>query len=122
MGFVVSGSLLYFEGPSPSPEIREEVCEGEWFCDQVLWLRWIHRGQMTGFQPCELVNLDSNIFRQIVGQRTSTKVRAMCGRFAECYLTAIADDMPKGRCNDLGFSVKKLDDIVSMVYEHHWTR
>jgi len=110
--FVVSGCLLYFQGPSPCPGIREEVSEG-WFCDQVLWIKWVHLGQMTGLQPCELVKLDSSCFRKIVSQKPL--VHAICHRFAECYYEAITDDMHKDYCNDLGFSTEKLDNIVSVV-------
>jgi len=110
--FVVSGCLLYFEGPSPSPGIQKEVLAGDWFCDHVLWVRWMHRGQMTGLQPCELANLDGSCFLSIVGQRSM--VRAVCRRFAECYLAAIKGDMLEGHCNDLGCSSEKLLNIAGM--------
>jgi len=111
--FVVSGSLLYFEGHSPSPAIREEVDAGDWFCDQALWVRWTHRGQMTGLQPCELANLNGSSFRKLVCQSAIT--REMCCHFAECYLAAITADMLEGCCSDLRCSTEKLDRIVSMV-------
>jgi len=113
MYFVVRGCLLYFEGPSPSPGIPEEVFAGDWFCDHALWVRWIHRGQMTGLEPCELAKLDCSSFRNVVGQRTM--VHTMCSRFAECYLAAITDDLLEGCCNDLCCSTEKLDNILSMV-------
>jgi hypothetical protein len=105
--FVVSGRLLYvWEG------IREEVSSG-WFCDQVLWVQWVHRGQMTGLQACELVNLNGSSFRKIAGQRAT--VRAICHRFAEAYYESITNDMFDGCCNDLGCSKEMLENIVSIV-------
>jgi len=113
MYFVVSGCLFYWEGPLPSPNMREEVSSGEWICDQVLWMPWVHRGQMTGFQPSELANLDASIFLKIVDQRSM--IRAMCCHFAHCYLAAIVDDELAGACNDLGCATAKLQDMVNIV-------
>lgn len=116
--FLVSGSLVYSEGPSPSQDISAELSKGAWCCDHVLWVRWQHRGQMMSPQQhCRLANLSASSFLTIVGK--SIFVRSMCARFAECYLAAITDDMQDGSCNDLGCSVQKLDGIVrTMSYSH----
>mmetsp|Transcript_25171 Transcript_25171/g.48232 ORF Transcript_25171/g.48232 Transcript_25171/m.48232 type:complete len:337 (+) Transcript_25171:1118-2128(+) len=112
--FVVSGCLHYFEGASYSPKcFQSKLVADDWFCDQVLWVRWMHRGQMNAVQPCEFVKLDGSSFRRIVGQRRM--MRAMCRRFAESYLAAINNDVLEGSFNDLGCSTEKLDNIVRIV-------
>merc|ERR1719412_3508038 len=57
--FAIAGQLLYFEGTEVRGHLRIEVAEGSWVCDQVLWVRWVHRGLMTAGMPCELAVLNA---------------------------------------------------------------
>lgn len=108
--FLLRGSLLYFEGSSPSPQNREDVHEGSWVSDQVLWIQWVHRGLMTAVQPCELANLDGGSFRKLVAKYP--RIRSLCCRFAKRYLEAVKDDEFEGCCNDLGCSVEALQNLT----------
>jgi len=112
--FVDCGILLYSEG-SPPREEQIDVHAGDWLCDQALWMPWVHRGQMTAVQPCELANLDGSMFRDIVSQRTL--LRSLCSRFAERYLAIIQENEYKGRCNDLGCPLERIQDIVSAEFQ-----
>lgn len=112
--FVDRGSLLYCEGSSPQ-NYQVDVRAGSWFCDQVLWMPWVHRGQMTAVQPCELANLDGAVFRQIVAHRPM--VHSMCSRFAEHYLAIIRNDELSNCCNDLGCPSKTLQNIISTEFD-----
>jgi len=109
--FVLSGKLIYYQGPPASPQPAQEVSADDWFCDQVLCLRWIHHGQMAGLHPCELAKLHAFSFRKIVDRHTL--VREMCCRFAELYLSAINND----DISDLGCSKEELENMVSMMAE-----
>jgi len=108
--FVVSGKLSYFEGPVPSPQNREEVMAGAIVCDQVMWMQWVHQGQMTAVQPCTLANLNGACFRNIIAQRPA--VHALCCRFAESYFEDIQAEIRTGSYNDLGCSIPLLEDIA----------
>jgi len=102
------GRLLYCEEPQPiQPQIH--VNAGSWLCDQVLWMPWVHRGQMTAVQPCELANIDADVFHKIIAQHPV--VHFLCGRFAKTYLATIKDEF-QSCFNDLGCSLEELENIV----------
>jgi len=110
VNFLVSGRLIYVDSSCKFQQGTEEVHPGTWICDQVLWMPWVYRGQMTADQQCELASIDGASFRKVIGQRP--QVRSLCCRFAERYLAAMQAEFKNGTCSDLGFSVRTLEDIA----------
>jgi len=112
MFFLLGGSMLYFQGSSPSLNAPELVPAGALVCDQVLWMPWIHRGQMTAKPPCVLANLDAARFRSVITQHKT--VSSWCCRFAKEYLAAVTEI--EVECfNDIGCSAEMLRDMLDTV-------
>lgn len=112
--FVLSGQLLYFEGPVVRGNLRIEVPEGSWVCDQALWVHWVHQGLMTAGMPCELALLNTATFRHIVHHRPV--LRDTCCKFASQLLERDHNGT-QHHISDLGFSA---DEIVKSMELAGW--
>lgn len=59
MLFFLSGFLSYTYEEASLP-----VLEGMWACEPVLWVRWVHLGDMKAHRPVTLIALSADLFRQ----------------------------------------------------------
>merc|ERR1712079_149826 len=112
MYFVISGQLLYFAGTVVRSHLRIEVGEGSWFCDQALWVHWVHRGLMTAGMPCVLALLKAATFRQIVQNRPM--INDLCCKFAAQLLEMVQSGGHSQCISDLGFSAHEISDCLEL--------
>lgn len=105
------GCCFYCEGSLPSQN-KTDINAGDWLCEQVLWMPWVHRGQITAGRLCELANIDGVMFREIVAGRPL--LRSICSRIAQRYLAIINENEINNCCNDLRCcSHETLQNIIS---------
>jgi len=66
MYFVTAGTMDY------KHRNRANNCslnKGDWACEPVLWMRWAHRGHLIAHTSCEVVSLESALFRSTLGSQ-----------------------------------------------------
>eukprot|EP00928_Gymnodinium_smaydae_P092420 TRINITY_DN7629_c0_g1_i1.p1 TRINITY_DN7629_c0_g1~~TRINITY_DN7629_c0_g1_i1.p1 ORF type:complete len:699 (-),score=87.43 TRINITY_DN7629_c0_g1_i1:194-2290(-) len=70
MYFVASGKLNYSKATSPtdvSLEDGEEVKEGDWIAEPVLWTAsWAHLGLLRALRECELIKVEPSKFLEVI--------------------------------------------------------
>jgi len=145
MYFVIAGEMVYFQGqPGPSStrstsailqasasfegplygserqkehEPTHVVKKDEWACEQVLWIKWLHRGLLTARMPCEFALLDSVTFRESATRCPETA--ELCRRYAKIYtedlLSKAATETKE--LTDLGDSRENVCGLISEVLE-----
>lgn len=116
MFFVVAGQLFYFKGANPSPDFDGKVGEGEFICDQVLWMKWTHMGRLTAGSHVEIVTLDGNVFRQIVEKKDT--VKDVCRRYAAAWTQAL--QVKDIVLTDLPCSPEIIQDVIYDVLNITW--
>merc|ERR1712032_1608149 len=48
-----------------SAKRKVKIVEDQWFCEPVLWISWVHRGQMRTLCVSEVLALDAQGFRSV---------------------------------------------------------
>uniref|UniRef100_A0A7S0B6R0 Ion transport domain-containing protein n=1 Tax=Pyrodinium bahamense TaxID=73915 RepID=A0A7S0B6R0_9DINO len=81
MYFVVSGTLAYYLNALPP----HSLVAGEWACEVVLWIPWVHRGSLCAETFTELVTLDAAAFQKIT-PKGSKALHRFLRAYAALYL------------------------------------
>jgi len=80
MYFIVSGLLDYLHEGS-----HKLLEEGNWACEVVLWIPWVHLGNLTAIRFSELFALDAGIFQKTIPQ-CSKMIRRLIRAYAALYV------------------------------------
>lgn len=109
MYFVSQGSLAYVaHGGNSSQNI--EV--GDWCCEPVLWVPWVHKGELTAVDECFLTSMDSSKFRSVV---IDHKERTYVKRCAVAYVKDLNAYIDAGKV--VGDTIRISDDASSAYIE-----
>merc|ERR1712224_653993 len=87
MYFLDTGSLNYDNVQSSKECPQTAVHKGDWFCETILWMPWIHRGRMRAHTDCTLLLIDSEKFRKLAQQHPRFIV--VLQTYAKEYLTQV---------------------------------
>mmetsp|Transcript_113683 Transcript_113683/g.345850 ORF Transcript_113683/g.345850 Transcript_113683/m.345850 type:complete len:595 (-) Transcript_113683:119-1903(-) len=108
--FVASGILDYHH---TSVVLRRQLTSGLWACEPVLWLQWMHCASLQARTPCELIQVESRAFRDIMGTYLNALpfVRSYAEHFRELIMTS-------DQCwnTDIWTNIKRLDGIAYMAW------
>jgi len=112
MYFTASGYMKYehqFVG------FQHVLGPGSWASEPVLWVRWVHVAPMIASTSCEVLALDSEKFRSVVGcfQHSAAFVRMYAQLFRNHLL-----DMGIDGLSDVIADIKSLEDLTQQAYCH----
>mmetsp|Transcript_44989 Transcript_44989/g.101227 ORF Transcript_44989/g.101227 Transcript_44989/m.101227 type:complete len:749 (-) Transcript_44989:95-2341(-) len=65
MYFITSGELSYRHRER---SLCERATEGQWACEPVLWMNWVHCGRMSARTSCEIIQLSAVTFQDIISR------------------------------------------------------
>merc|ERR1712232_772075 len=65
MYFLASGVLDYIH-MDLDPRLTQMLAAGQWASELVLWVQWVHCGNLRASTSCEVLTLDAAMFRDIV--------------------------------------------------------
>lgn len=109
MFFVSQGRLSY----SQDAVHFQAVLPPEWLCEHVLWTSWVYHGLFFAESVCQLVCLDTEAFRDIVG-KCQTSVSELA-KYAVEFLKLV-NNSPNTR-SDLGSSID-IRSLMVLAFPH----
>eukprot|EP00747_Dinoflagellata_sp_TGD_P210100 gnl/TRDRNA2_/TRDRNA2_83425_c1_seq1.p1 gnl/TRDRNA2_/TRDRNA2_83425_c1~~gnl/TRDRNA2_/TRDRNA2_83425_c1_seq1.p1 ORF type:complete len:563 (+),score=78.66 gnl/TRDRNA2_/TRDRNA2_83425_c1_seq1:2-1690(+) len=72
MYFLHRGKLGYEYADEQTQFSPLELCyAGDWFCESVLWMNWVHRGHMRAHLDSDIIHLDGKLFYQTLVRNPS---------------------------------------------------
>jgi len=84
------------------------VSEGQAFCEAVLWMPWVHRGNMKALTESDIVAMDSKKFREVTLAHPTVLLHAH--RYARFFRADLQDQLDKHKhAWDLPFSMMHPD-------------
>jgi len=114
MFFVVSGEMDYLLGTGQAVPLS--VREGAHVAEMALWLQWHNRGLMSTTMPCEVVSVDSAVFRGIVCQTVVFEQSQQYARdFAQTFVATANGDF--SRLSDLWGDFDDLQEIAQQAFD-----
>mmetsp|Transcript_65449 Transcript_65449/g.173466 ORF Transcript_65449/g.173466 Transcript_65449/m.173466 type:complete len:830 (-) Transcript_65449:134-2623(-) len=114
MFFVVSGEMDYLLGTGQAVPLS--VREGAHVAEMALWLQWHNRGLMSTTMPCEVVSIDSAVFRGIVCQTVVFEQSQQYARdFAQTFVATANGDF--SRLSDLWGDFDDLQEIAQQAFD-----
>lgn len=90
MLFVAGGKLEYFF--EDEEDTVQELRVFDWASEAVLWTRWLHRGRLVSIKDCDLMWLNSAVFRDIAQRNVALSfLKRYALRFVENLIQAEKD-------------------------------
>mmetsp|Transcript_49850 Transcript_49850/g.115770 ORF Transcript_49850/g.115770 Transcript_49850/m.115770 type:complete len:711 (-) Transcript_49850:82-2214(-) len=101
MYVIISGKMTY---DHPEECFNADLTTGSWASEAVLWVKWVHWGRLFASTSCEILELDSCRFREVIGSFSHSLpfVKRYAYHFAE-------------RLHDLGTSGHT--DVMQRIYD-----
>lgn len=112
MFFVMAGTLAYMKDGVPR---AEQVREGAWACEEVLWTRWSHVGSLRAANNCQLLALDAHIFRDIMYEYKQTDDPCT---YAQMYVQQLNEAVERGDIVDDITDAVDAQGIVARIFPH----
>lgn len=117
MFFTMQGVLEYSVGNSrdSQPVELSDDMPSRWLCEPCLWVKWEHRGSLTGVTPCELVSLQARKFQTIMSSRT--EVLGAC----QVYAAKFRDKMLErgmAKVTDIWCDFDEAQELAQQAFEH----
>eukprot|EP00747_Dinoflagellata_sp_TGD_P194498 gnl/TRDRNA2_/TRDRNA2_61986_c0_seq1.p1 gnl/TRDRNA2_/TRDRNA2_61986_c0~~gnl/TRDRNA2_/TRDRNA2_61986_c0_seq1.p1 ORF type:complete len:742 (+),score=129.03 gnl/TRDRNA2_/TRDRNA2_61986_c0_seq1:103-2328(+) len=91
----------------------ESLHEGQWCCEAVLWMRWIHQGRMRAKIECDLMTLAADKFRD-VAMRHPAHFR-FPRRYAHAFLSTMRKVGKEQRINDVQLAIVEGDLVMDVL-------
>uniref|UniRef100_A0A7S4VSB0 Cyclic nucleotide-binding domain-containing protein n=1 Tax=Alexandrium monilatum TaxID=311494 RepID=A0A7S4VSB0_9DINO len=88
MYFVGKGSMSYNPGRTCEETTADDVMEGQWLSEMVLWMNWVHRGTVRALTHSHLVELEASKFHEHARHHLITFEH--CRHYARLYVERIA--------------------------------
>jgi hypothetical protein len=112
MLIVSSGSVRYTWGAFGV----EDLTEGSWISEPVLWTNWAHRGSLLAKEDCRCCRINAAAFQEIMGRFHLNRFDPI--RYAEAFVNFLSGK-PAGEVNDLPFAQEAdLPDEMQMQGEN----
>lgn len=118
MYFIVAGEAVYYHGKRSAVELSKmkearsvataTLKEDEWICEQVLVIKWEHRGLLTARTPCEFAVMDASLFRSVV--QRFPRIHAFCKVYSIAYSDRLL--LTREELTDLTLGVDELTELV----------
>lgn len=98
MIFIERGELQYCEdegdpsetGPNLSESTTKTLSAGDWCCEAVMWMRWVHMGDLKALSECTVLIITSELFRSTLV--THPVCMDFVRRYARCYMEVVTCD------------------------------
>merc|ERR1712083_614095 len=77
-----------------SADLGTILTEGQWVCEQALWLRWTYFGKLIARTPCEIFRVNAQEFRDVVLSHDTSLEFVML--YASLYIEYIGNESHVG--------------------------
>jgi len=126
MYFVGNGVLDYIPGKLTEANPLTEnfsLEEGSWISEMALWMMWHHKGTLMARRPCEVLELDVELFQTHVSSRRAffyhsrAYARLFVDRLHSEIMAAKQAGSPEDAPNDLWGNPESLQDMICQAME-----
>jgi len=109
MYILAVGTMEYVHGDF-TPDLGRIIQEGQWVCEQALWMKWTHCGKLIARKTCEVFVVNASRFRTVVLAHDHSLDFVI--NYANCFVEYIADESHVEWMTDIWTDVKEHEELV----------